>query len=362
MMTLLRLNTIDERRSQTSKSMLGLESLRRLAWAIYFFDATISGGVVGQSTVTPASFTIQLPCDDRLFLQHVDAVTEPLLPLVGASHGVTSDNSYTLGIGAHLIRAMSARQIVAELHSRIQRRLIADSQMIGDVALAESKVNGIMATLPPHMAYSKAPYHIYKDQRPMLLALHVMQITVRRHLSLLKLSLPNADQAACRLGLVREAQNLSEAFRNAIEFEIPLDPQLAMHAYHGIESELIRPIDSPALVLVDSPVLVYQRSRSTASLFAVRFSHEEIQALLTPLIQVIRQLAWVSELVGLLVSPFWVSTKIANLKSVPRSSQQNHQNGLHRSFDGGRYCGCLEVSHPAPPELPSLPFVRASLT
>jgi len=223
--------------------MLGPESLRRLAWSIYFFDATISGGVIGQSTVSPSSFTIQLPCDDRLFLQHVETVTEPLSPPPRGTQEharAPEGNNAALGIGGHLIRAMSARQIIAELHSKIQRHLIQDAEIAATVALAEIKVQQIMATVPSHMAYSKAPYYIYTDQRPALLALHVMQITVRRHLALLRLSVRDADEAQCRVELVDEAQNLSEAFRNAIEFGITLDPQLAMHAYHGIESEWTR--------------------------------------------------------------------------------------------------------------------------
>lgn len=251
-MTFLRLNNIDEDSPVPPKPLLSAETLRRLAWSVYFLDATISGGVFGQSSLTPSSFTIQLPAEERPFLQHVSVPTQMLTP---SATGIGLAN---LGLGGHLMRAMSARQILAGLHSQIQRRLVPVSSVPALIAQARSESHSLLDSLPSHMEYSKRQYHIYKDQIPMLVGLHVMRNTSRRHEHLLDLAgallvtdcdgqqprgpspIIEASMSAHRLALIEEAEKLSEIFRDAADIGVSMDPQMAMHAYNGIEGKQMR--------------------------------------------------------------------------------------------------------------------------
>lgn len=235
-MTFLRLHILDELPPPTFRPLLGVESLRRLAWAVYYLDATLDGGNFGQSNVVDGSFTIQLPCEDRLFLQHKKTVTEPLIP-----SDITPSHTQ-LPLAAHLLRAISARGILASLHSRIQRRLVAPHEIEVLVRQAEHDALRLLDSLPSEMHYNRAQYHVYKDQLPLLLHLHVMRNTARRHLGLLKILVASQQQighdpvSAERKLLIRDTHELSAMFSDAAEHRVVLDPQLAMHAYNGIES------------------------------------------------------------------------------------------------------------------------------
>jgi len=241
MTILLRLHDSNVSSLQPSQPLLGIESLRRLAWAVYVFDATISGGAHGQASFSADMLTIQLPSDERVFLQRIPTVTEPLAPMLSPSSLPQHiDMSSTLGIGAHMIRAMAARQLVADLHSRIQRLLVSKEDLPSALLDVEDQAARLLGSLPSHLEYSKSQYHIYKEQRPMILVLHVSRINTRRHLLLLRSAASMylaGHEAPVLPSLIQEARNLSQLFDDAIDLGVALDPQLAMHAYHGIESK-----------------------------------------------------------------------------------------------------------------------------
>ena len=269
MMTFLRLHTLDETPHPFPKPFLSLETLRRLAWSVWFLDATLDGGNFGFSTIGDGAITIQLPSDERPFLLHQSVTTEPLMPRESVAQPVT------LGLAAHLIRSMHARQILADAHSRIQRRLIPLDSVTDLVRHTSKEARAILDTLPHEMSYSRVQYHAYRDQRTMLVHLHVMRNTCERHLALLRiLALECALRATseheepregdpqdsdrgrsykvaeARRGLVAGAVALSGIMSDALAYGVIFDPQMAMHSYNAIEgmSSLASGTDhSPAL-------------------------------------------------------------------------------------------------------------------
>lgn len=232
-MTFLRLHVLDETPHPHLKPLLSVESLRRLAWAVWFLDATIDGGNFGFSTIWEGAMTIQLPCDERPFMLHQTIPTEPL---------IRKTPSHTLGLPAHLLRAMHARQFLADAHSRIQRKLVDEADIPKIVADAESRAKVALDTLPPEMSYNRVQYHAYRDQRPMLVHLHVMRNNCSRHISLLRiLAAPHIPQGVENIPternrLIQDARQLSVIFADAEHHQVILDPQMAMHAYNAIES------------------------------------------------------------------------------------------------------------------------------
>lgn len=234
-MLLLNLHKVETRRP--TAPLLSPESLNRLAWSVYFFDATVSGGVFGQTSLEAEALQIQLPTDENSFLRHTPTVTESLMP--------PPTTSSDLGIDAHLIRAMYARQLVAGFHSRIQSGRFPEEKISEAYGQLLANTDRLFNSLPIHMAYSKGQFLVYKEQTPLFVVLHVLRIDLQRHLAHLNLTLTNmafqvpSMSSSYRAEMILGAKQLSMIFDDAIEWSIALDPQLAMHAYHAIESELI---------------------------------------------------------------------------------------------------------------------------
>ncbi|WVW82600.1 hypothetical protein I302_104611 [Kwoniella bestiolae CBS 10118] len=249
MMTFLRLNELDEWPRQAAKPLLSRESLRRLAWSVWFVDATLDGGVFGASNIHEDAFTIQLPCDDRPFLLHRQVVTETLVPKPLSSIP-SSETSQTepLDLSGHLIRAMSARQHLAQAYSRIRRRLLTHGSISEMGRQAEDKAKYLLDSLTPDLAYSRALYYIYHDRRPSLVLLHVVRNNCIRHTSLLRMMVGQItsdleiDQVQERQNLISSAIQLSHILNDAMDHNVTFDPQIAMHAYNAIEILLFQPI------------------------------------------------------------------------------------------------------------------------
>jgi hypothetical protein len=227
----------DESPHLSVKPMLGAESLRRLAWSVYFLDATMDGGQYGFTALPDGSFTIPLPCDERPFLRHQTPPKEYMLPSVPGP--VNPD----LGLAGYLLRAMYARQILAGLHSRIQRNLVPISAISDCVKQAERDVRQLLGSLPPDMTDSRINFHIWKSQQTLFFHVHVLRNTCYRHMALLKilsapfLMLGPGDISILREQLVNDASSLSALFSLGLDRGVVMDPQMAMHAYNGLESE-----------------------------------------------------------------------------------------------------------------------------
>lgn len=236
MMTFLRLNMLDETPHPHPKPFLSVETLRRLAWAVWYLDATMDGGNFGFATIAEGAMTIQLPCDERSFFLHQPVTTQPLVP-----SPLDLGQPANLGLAAHVIRAMYARQILADVHSRLQRRLVPPTAIAEFVLQAVARSTAVLESLPPDLSYNRSLYYAYKDQQSLLLHLHVMRNTARRHVALLRILAADhlvdglADIAQQRRDLIGEATALSNLMADAIDHQVVMDPQMAMHAYNGIE-------------------------------------------------------------------------------------------------------------------------------
>ncbi|OCF70797.1 hypothetical protein I204_08554 [Kwoniella mangroviensis CBS 8886] len=290
MMTFLRLHELDEWPRQTAKPLLSKESLRRLAWSVWYLDATLDGGVFGASNIHEDAFTIQLPCEDRPFLLHRQVVTEHLVPRHPfVTHPGNLPRLEPVDLSGHLIRAMAARQCLAQAYSRIRRRLLTHGSVSEMSREAQAKANRLLDSLTPDLVYSRALYHIYHDRRPALVSLHVVRNNCIRHTSLLRLMVaqltldPDTDQDKERQKLISNAIKLSQILGDAIAHDVSLDPQIAMHAYNAIEIFLFQPLRLP-IESIDPQGL----------------SRERIVAAIKPLLHVMRAASKICPLVNLI--------------------------------------------------------------
>lgn len=92
------------------------ESRRRLMWSCYVTDALVGSGVDQLTLINERDMKIQLPCNERNFVQQIPCLTETLDPgnwLKFVSSDLdTSSILPNMGIMAYFIRHMSIRKRV----------------------------------------------------------------------------------------------------------------------------------------------------------------------------------------------------------------------------------------------------------
>lgn len=92
------------------------ESRRRLMWSCYIMDALVGSGVDQLTLMDERDIKIQLPCNERNFIQHIPCLTETLYP--GSWLKILPEDSDTktllpnMGIMAYFIRQISIRKRV----------------------------------------------------------------------------------------------------------------------------------------------------------------------------------------------------------------------------------------------------------
>lgn len=104
-------------------SITARESRRRLMWSCYVMDAFVGSGVDQLTLVDEKDMKIQLPCNERNFIQQIPCLTETLDPgnrlkfLVGDSDANTIIPN--MGIMAYFIRHISIRKRVLRFVIRL---------------------------------------------------------------------------------------------------------------------------------------------------------------------------------------------------------------------------------------------------
>lgn len=97
-------------------SVTAKESRRRLMWSCYAMDTLVGSGVDQLTLVDEKDIKIQLPCNERNFIQQIPCITETLEPgnwlkfLPGELH--TATLLPNMGIMAYFIRHLSIRKRV----------------------------------------------------------------------------------------------------------------------------------------------------------------------------------------------------------------------------------------------------------
>jgi hypothetical protein len=102
--------------AETGLSATDKESRRRLMWSCYVMDALVGSGVDQLTLVEERDMKIQLPCNERNFLQQRPCLTETLEPgnWLKFIPGELDTNTIlpNMGIMAYFIRHISIRKRV----------------------------------------------------------------------------------------------------------------------------------------------------------------------------------------------------------------------------------------------------------
>ncbi|ORX40165.1 hypothetical protein BD324DRAFT_616642 [Kockovaella imperatae] len=255
MMHQLHLANFDDTYPQTSPSnrtdilnpLLKPESLRRLAWSVFYLDCTLTDNGPVLYNINSASYRIPLPLDETCFLRdiHVRTASEPYSNTgTDLRHNECPNHSH-LGISAHLIQTAEMRRRVIDLDTSIATSAASLSELLDRVATLEGDAKILIATLPPHLAYTEDNLYIHSPRRPMFQLLHILRHSCFLILARAKLHLsarwPIYSPNDALKDRIRHASAVAGMALDTVQLGINADPYMARVAYEAVESLLSDP-------------------------------------------------------------------------------------------------------------------------
>lgn len=99
---------------QSGMTLCARESRRRLMWSCYIMDSWVGSGVDQLTLINDCDIKIQLPCDERNFVQQIPSITETLtkgqiLKFIPEASRPTNPD-YNMGIAAYFARIAGLRK------------------------------------------------------------------------------------------------------------------------------------------------------------------------------------------------------------------------------------------------------------
>lgn len=249
----LQLANFDEhypQRSPTDRTdilnpLLKPESLRRLAWSVYYLDCTSNDQPPGLYRIDRSSFRIPLPSDETCFLRdiHVRTASEPYSNTgTDLRHNECPNDSH-LGISAHLIRTAEMRRRAVDFDHSLATSSRSARDILNEVAELEADAKALIAALPPHLAYTEDNLYIHSPRRPMFQLLHILRHSCFLVLAKAKLHISarwpayNAAPDALK-DRIRHASAVAGMALDTVQLGINADPLMALVAYEAVECEL----------------------------------------------------------------------------------------------------------------------------
>jgi hypothetical protein len=250
--------------------LLKPESLRRLAWSVYYLHLTQRGDL-GQSLDEPR---ISLPCDETCFLRGLAVRGNDSLPLddmlnpPDLRHNECANTTH-LGLSAHLLRTAGMRHRIQRYCSQVtsNTRLIPHEQVLADLDDLDRSASQIIRDLPPHLIHSEDNLYIHFQRRTSFLLLHMLRhscfiILCRTRIAV---STPtDGPTSQLRERCIRHAVAVSWISGDGLQLGVNLDPYVAVLAYEALEGAI--PIENATLLTgISPPALLYIANNLTNS-------------------------------------------------------------------------------------------------
>ncbi|KAJ5243522.1 uncharacterized protein N7469_001849, partial [Penicillium citrinum] len=142
------------------------ESRRRLMWSCYVMDALVGSGVDQLTLVDEKDMKIQLPCNERNFVQQIPCLTETLetgncLKFMGDY----VDNKTILpnmGMMAYFVRHISIRKKVLRYIKHLDEAIVPWNPN-SEFATLEAECRAWYESLPPSLQFTPSAIYIRKD-------------------------------------------------------------------------------------------------------------------------------------------------------------------------------------------------------
>ncbi|KAJ5327643.1 uncharacterized protein N7506_010745 [Penicillium brevicompactum] len=143
------------------------ESRRRLMWSCYIMDALVGSGVDQLTLMEERDIKIQLPCNERNFIQQVPCLTETLAPgswlKILPGHVETDTLLPNMGIMAYFIRHISIRKRVLSRYIKHLGNAMVPWDPRSEFSVLDSECRLWYSSLPPSLQFSPEAIYIRKD-------------------------------------------------------------------------------------------------------------------------------------------------------------------------------------------------------
>jgi hypothetical protein len=144
--------------------LLTHETLRRVAWAVFFSDSILDGGRYGSGLVDINKFYIQLPCNEQSFLGNDNSKTESIFaPPSGAT-----------GLSGYIIRCVLLRRRAMDIFHRLSHDDYQLSNIEADLAAVEASVAEMTSSLPARYHFTADNTYLHRKRLPAFLLVHIM--------------------------------------------------------------------------------------------------------------------------------------------------------------------------------------------
>ena len=252
-MQYLHLHTLDETYSTTASlrpnPLINRESLRRLAWAVFYQDTMVDAGRHGVHLVSDTSFRIQLPCDETSFIRGITVRTATLDSLnVDAclsSTESTSDSAglrSTLGIGANLLRTAAVRRRLLHFNSLIRSSTQSTQQMMELIDQSEKELMRMIVDIPSDITYTENNVFIHAAERTAFVSMHLLRHNCFIILSMARINVCSADPTMTprtldyRRDRIHHAIPVSRIVADILRLGVNCDQCMLTQAYTALES------------------------------------------------------------------------------------------------------------------------------
>lgn len=220
--------------------LLSAESLRRVAWSVFYLDSLVDGGRDGYNMVDVNSFRVQLPSNEACFLGNDNVRTEPLIPEPGR------DKSEVIGISGYLVRAAWLRRRVLYIAFRISHGEGNIPDVQAELDHMERDINWFISSLPPRYHFSPDNCILHRKRLPAFIVLHLLRHNLYVILGRAKLLFYKRDPIfenmipGVRRQRISYALPVAGIVEEGLRMGTPFDPHAGFHAYVALESEYPR--------------------------------------------------------------------------------------------------------------------------
>ncbi len=239
---------LDERyplRMDHTNPLLKPESLRRLAWSVFYLDL-VHDDRPARSVDEPR---ISLPCDETCFLRGLDVkANDPInssdiLNVTDLRHNECPNHTH-FGLSAHLIRTAAMRYRILHYNSLAgYSPMTTTTQTLADLDDLDRSATELIKDLPPHLVHSEDNLYIHTLRRTSFLLLHMLRhscfmILAKGRLNVCAREVELAGAATQLMrSRVRHAVAVSWISGDGLQLGVNHDPFVAVLAYEALEGE-----------------------------------------------------------------------------------------------------------------------------
>ena len=230
--------------------LLKPESLRRLAWSVFYLDTMADAGVHGMHQTTERSYHIQLPCEETDFLRSSKVVTPLLSDIMTDMRSLFArdpgmrDRMERLGLSAFIIRTGAMRRRILHFASKLRWPGPTIQELVAQSDCMEEELKAMLDQLPSSLEYSEDNLYVHSTQQAAFILLHILQHNCCLMLARARLLISALQpHGAPELAVVARKDRLQHAFAcsrvvsDALQMDVQCDDFVGTASYTCLEGE-----------------------------------------------------------------------------------------------------------------------------